>query len=175
MHICQALLLAQVKLTPSYAHFTSTPDHSDRTLQVIMDLLIEPDHQGSSARLHAAKQLWAVMKLVFSAQWLSETSQTLLRHLITDERFVRLRQMREAWNELCCDFVTAADPSFLGLLEAEAASERQKQAIRELWFAAVPCWEHETSQAQWMFFLGFLLLPVGYVAFFVLALLVLTS
>jgi hypothetical protein len=158
LHIWQALLLAQVQLTPSYEHLTSSPAYSTRTLKIVKDFLAwDVDH---GAQLNSVKQLWTVMKRVFAIPWLQDAAENLLYVILHSHGSDESGGTMEVYRELCADLVFVGKPDFLAAVALNTESSVLKRKVRELWYSVAPLWSKRNPAPPWQSTAQFLSTPL---------------
>ncbi|KAI0086959.1 hypothetical protein BDY19DRAFT_957657 [Irpex rosettiformis] len=155
LHIWQALLLTQVRLTPSYEHLTSSSDCSARILGTITNFLSWDVAHG--VQLDSVKKLWAVVKRVFSQPWIRDAAETLLRGVLRNGAIYE-KESAEDYHELCTDLIFSGRPSVLGTI-ISGGGEDLKETTRKLWYFIAPSWSSRMPIPTWQSTAAFLSVP----------------
>ena len=115
-----------------------------------------PSTDAEIRSLMLVKQLYDVMKNVFTSSWLCSAATAILSGITKRDFTVETEDVRAAWNALSCDLVIDGSPNVLGLLsgeigEGEVKRRRQLRAV----FAKV--WKDLENKVVWqdaVFLLG---------------------
>ncbi|GBE84841.1 hypothetical protein SCP_0700210 [Sparassis crispa] len=170
LQVWQALLLVQAQLTQEYGHLTTASSFANRAVTIITDFLLFNYHGSSDssqlcdrqcARLTLVRQLWRVMKNVFTTSWLIPTATSILTSVLKQEYKIDREDVKVAWSGLCAALISASEPDLLGRLVIGNESQRTTELIRHLWNVSASKWTTIDPKPSWQDTVSFLVVPLG--------------
>jgi hypothetical protein len=110
--------------------------------------------------LSLVKQLWTVMKNVFSAAWTPDPAETILATILEHNHDISDARVKSIWSNLCSDLVTACDPAFLVSLCIQNEHRRETKLKRQLWTILAKVWQSSGVKFTWQDAVLFLAIPL---------------
>ena len=140
LHIWQSLLLVHTQLTQEHGHLTASSTHTDQFSSIVKSFLLQgssPTTVGTISEqrnaLSVVKQLWNIMKNVFSTSLLTVIAEQVLAAILELHYDLSDEEVKSAWSMLCSDFILAGDPVFLLSLHAQGEHQKEDGIKRHLW------------------------------------------
>ena len=158
LHIWQALLLTHARLTPSYEHLTSSAEGSLRIVGAVKDFLFWD--VKNSVKLNLVRDLWTVMKRVFSQSWTQDIAEAIL-HDVLQQNNTYEEDGSQEYLELCTELCLSARPNALSFVAVQDTDARE--AARKLWYSIAPSWASKGPATAWESTISFLSVPWRYV------------
>lgn len=170
LRIWQTLLLVQAQLTQERKHLTTSAKASSRLLSAMTGFLCWQSVPETSAKgqmhviqcntLTLTKQLWLVVKNVFTEPWLQSNSGSVLAAILQQKFDLDVGAVRTVWGELCAALVSAGNPGLLARLAVEDAIQGEAEVKRHLWTTLADA-QLLRNGSQWDDFVPLLTMPFG--------------
>ncbi|KAI0632232.1 hypothetical protein C8Q77DRAFT_1197483 [Trametes polyzona] len=149
--VWQALLLVQTQLTQENGHLTTPPAFTTKAVSIVSGFLewqpLEtanasslPVYERQRRALSTCRQLWGVMRNVFSEAWLSSAAESLITTVLQHGYDLSNGNVKSAWSELCSALVLACAPALMARLVVEDDEHRLMDIKRELWRVTARQW-----------------------------------
>jgi hypothetical protein len=110
-------------------------------------------------QLSIGRQLWTVMKNVFSPRWLAAPADSILATVVKQEWLLSDSTVNSAWIKLCSSMILSDIPSLSSLVDLLSSNQIDVGARRQLWTAVAHLWQAPREE-NWYDGVSFLVIPL---------------
>jgi hypothetical protein len=160
-------LLVHTQLTQERGHLTASQIHTDQFTSIVISFLAPeafPAIVGAVAEQHHAlsvvKQLWNVIKNVFSASSLTVIAEKVSAAILERKYDLSDEKVKTAWSVLCSDLMLTGDPALSVSLHAQNEHGREGGVRRQLWLRVAKMLPSFDDKWSWQDLTSFARVPL---------------